>query len=204
MTQLMKGALAVVIVALSALGFYLVDWQKKQQDLAQLDFELEQRAQKLASVEAEIKSLPDLTREVERLEAELQSLMASRFAAEHPDLFVANTLGEIERLVESLRRSTGDADFSVISVSPGALTSTQVAEEETADALPGVPARVFQLEMTGRYKTLVDFLYRLGALELDRPVTVGRINLSPKGGTGADAPVLSVSIPLTAYLRGGE
>ncbi len=63
------------------------------------------------------------------------------------------------------------------------------------------------MEMTGRYSTLVEFLYQLGALELDRLVTINEISLKPKnskGGGEEGSPVLSITIPITAYLRQGS
>ena len=59
--------------------------------------------------------------------------------------------------------------------------------------------------MTGKYSTLVEFLYQLGALELDRLVTINEISLRPKGeNEGGGSPTLSITIPITAYLRQGS
>jgi hypothetical protein len=59
------------------------------------------------------------------------------------------------------------------------------------------------MTMTAKYPTLVDFLYELGALELDRLVTINQISLSPGPSEGGGSPVLTVTIPITAYLRQG-
>jgi hypothetical protein len=59
--------------------------------------------------------------------------------------------------------------------------------------------------MTSKYSTLIDFLYQLGAMKLDRLVTINRISLSPGKTEGGNAsPVLSVSMPITAYMKTGD
>lgn len=221
LTTPMKLILALVIIALIGAGFYVVDWQKKYQEIEQLTQELEKSQQKLEKSKEEIKLLPQLTKEVEDLEKELNSLVASKFTTEAPELFVANYIAEIERMVVGQQEATGDYDFQIVSITPGAMTSTTpeggkaskedtVTEDvgQTPEALQGFPTRVFQMQMTGRYGTLVDFLYQLGALELDRLVTINKISLQPASGAdkasgGAESPVLSVTIPITAYLRQG-
>lgn len=220
LTTPMKLILALVIIALIGAGFYVVDWQKKYQEIEQLTQELEKSKQKLEKSKEEIKLLPQLTKEVEDLEKELNALVASKFTTEAPELFVANYIAEIERMVVGQQEATGDYDFQIVSITPGAMTSTSGGEGDKKDdvvddsgaapapeALQGFPTRVFQMQMTGRYSTLVDFLYQLGALELDRLVTINKISLQPGSGEGAtglgESPVLSVTIPITAYLRQG-
>lgn len=218
LTTPMKLILALVIILLIGVGFYVLDWQKKQQQIDQLTADLNAKKDKLAKTEEEIKQLPILTAKVDELEKQLQALVASKFTQEEPELFVANYIAEIERMVVGQQEATGDYDFSITSITPGAMQATAVAggEEEkegakadieTAsqgpEALQGFPTRVFQMQMKGRYATLVDFLYQLGALELDRLVTINKISLSPSAGDPGESPVLSVTIPITAYLRQG-
>lgn len=218
LTTPMKLILALVIILLIGVGFYVLDWQKKQQQIDQLTADLNAKKDKLAKTEEEIKQLPILTAKVDELEKQLQSLVASKFTQEEPELFVANYIAEIERMVVGQQEATGDYDFSITSITPGAMQATAVAggEEEkegakadietagaSPEALQGFPTRVFQMQMKGRYATLVDFLYQLGALELDRLVTINKISLSPASGEPGESPVLSVTIPITAYLRQG-
>ncbi|MCA9795148.1 MAG: hypothetical protein KC910_25240, partial [Candidatus Eremiobacteraeota bacterium] len=187
LTTPMKLILALVIILLIGVGFYVLDWQKKQQQIDQLTADLNAKKDKLAKTEEEIKQLPILTAKVDELEKQLQSLVASKFTQEEPELFVANYIAEIERMVVGQQEATGDYDFSITSITPGAMQATAVAggEEEkegakadietagaSPEALQGFPTRVFQMQMKGRYATLVDFLYQLGALELDRLVTI--------------------------------
>lgn len=215
LTTPMKVILTCVIIALIGAGFYVLDWQKKQAEIDQLTQDLAARNTKLADIKRQIDELPKLTKEVEALEKELQSLVASKFTKEEPQLFVANYIAEIERMVLRQQESTGDYDFAIISITPGQMQQKQVdtgkeegqdeLEVDAPEALQGFPTRVFQMSMTGRYATLVDFLYQLGDLELDRLVTINKISLSPQTGDDAGAsPVLSVTIPITAYLRQGN
>ena len=217
LTTPMKVILTCVIIALIGAGFYVLDWQKKQAEIDQLTQDLAARNTKLADIKRQIDELPKLTKEVEALEKELQSLVASKFTKEEPQLFVANYIAEIERMVLRQQENTGDYEFAIISITPGQMQQKQVdtggggdegggedVDAEAPEALQGFPTRVFQMQMTGRYATLVDFLYQLGDLELDRLVTINSIKLTPKGSEDGTSPILTVNIPITAYLRQGN
>ncbi|CAN0431204.1 unnamed protein product [Phaeothamnion confervicola] len=58
--------------------------------------------------------------------------------------------------------------------------------------------------MTGKYSTLIDFLYQLGAMKLDRLVTINKISLSPNKIEGNASPVLTIAMPVTAYMKTGN
>ena len=82
--------------------------------------------------------------------------------------------------------------------------------EEGEDGQPAVlkkfPTRTFQMTMRGRYATLIEFLYQLGDLRLERLVTINKIALTPDGSdkkSGGKSPVLTIQIPITAYMREG-
>lgn len=220
LTTPMKIILALVIVALCGAGFYLLDWQSKYARLDQETKNLADAQAQLAKAEDDLKQLPELTKQMEAKEKELQELVASKFTKEDPQLFVANYIAEIERMVVGQQQSTGDYDFQINSITPGAEQRQNApaggenkeggsappdnsGSASTPEALQGFPTRVFQMQMTGRYSTLVDFLYQLGALKLDRLVTINKISLSPGKTTPGDSPILSIQIPLTAYLRQG-
>ena len=88
--------------------------------------------------------------------------------------------------------------------------NTEAAEEDegvdaTPDALKQFPTRVFQMTMKGRYSTLIEFLYQLGDLRLERLVTIDKIALQPENKKEGDkrSPVLTIQIPITAYMRQG-
>ena len=216
----MKVAVAVVIIALMGLGFYVVDWSEKQKKIVELQAQYQEKEEQKKRLEEDVAKLDEYEKEAEQLEKELLSLVQSKFTQEEPELFVANYIAEIERMVVGQQEATGDYDFKITQISPKGEKRTQVnteggeggeaAEEATSAAeesetLQGFPTRVFDMQMTGRYATLVDFLYELGALELDRLVTINKITLQPEASkeTGG-SPILTVTIPITAYLRTGS
>lgn len=212
----MKVAVAVVIIALMGLGFYVVDWSEKKKKIVELQGQYAEKEEQKKRLEADVAKLEEYEKEAERLEKELLSLVQSKFTEEEPELFVANYIAEIERMVVGQQEATGDYDFKITSISPGGQKMSEVntgdgeGQEETATAaeesetLQGFPTRVFDMSMTGRYSTLVDFLYELGALELDRLVTINQISLSPGESKDGQSPILTVTIPITAYLRQGS
>lgn len=215
----MKIAVAAVIIILMAVGFHVVDWSEKHKEIEALDAQFAERVQQKQRLEADVAKLPEYREEAAKLEKELLSLVQSKFTQEEPELFVANYIAEIERMVVGQQEATQDFDFQIKSITPRGQKMSKVeageggeGEEEAApspaeesETLQGFPTRVFDMKMTARYKTLVDFLYELGRLELDRLVTINKITLSP--GEGRDAgvsPILNVQIPITAYLRQGS
>lgn len=223
LTAPMKIFIALIVIGLILAGFWFMDYQQKYTEIQQLDTNLKQSQEKLESSKQKLQDLPRLTEEMQALERELQSLIASKFTNEDPELFVANYIADIERLVLAQQQATGDSTFSIDSIQPGQM-QTQTAPDngnnanqpggnntpppaqpdanQAPEALQGFPTRVFSMTMQGHYGTLVDFLYQLGALKLDRLVTINKISLAPakdkeKGDT------LNIQIPITAYLRQG-
>lgn len=215
----MKIAVALVIIALMGLGFYVVDWSEKNKKIVELQGQYQEKEEQKKRLEADVAKLEEYEKEAEQLEKELLSLVQSKFTQEEPELFVANYIAEIERMVVGQQEATGDYDFKITQISPKGEKRTQVntgsegedgsesseaSAAESSETLQGFPTRVFDMTMTGRYATLVDFLYELGALELDRLVTINQISLSPGNTEGGGSPVLTVTIPITAYLRTGS
>ena len=205
-TNPMKLVLAAVVALLIAAGFYILDWRQRWEEVAHLDSDLQQRQLELESSRKAIQDLPQLTQKLEQLEAQLRRLVTTP-SAEEPSAFVANYVSDIERLVLGQRETTGDDSFSIVSITPGppAETSADAPKnpQGTPEALKALPTRVFQMQMTGRFETLTGFLEQLAALKLDRLVTINRISLSPQGKDDGQGPILSVTIPITAYLRQG-
>jgi Tfp pilus assembly protein PilO len=218
LTTPMKIIIAFILIGLIGAGFYLLDWQAKFNERDNQKKQLEEANQKLAKIKEDIKALPELTKQMEDKERELNALVSSKMSQEDPQLFVANYIAEIERMVVAQQEATQDYDFDIQSITPGAQANAAPAagekapaagapggEAATPEALQGFPTRVFQMQMTARYSTLVDFLYQLGALKLDRLVTINKISLSPNTkGEGGESPVLSVQIPITAYMKTGQ
>lgn len=225
LTAPMKIFIALIVIGLILAGFWFMDYQQKYNEIQQLDQNLKQSEEKLASSKQKLQDLPRLTEEMQQLERELQSLIASKFTNEDPELFVANYIADIERLVLAQQQATGDSTFSIDSIQPGQMQTTSTPESgdqggqgqpagnappaqpeggagEAPEALQGFPTRVFSMTMTGRYGTLVEFLYQLGALKLDRLVTINKITLQP-GKDKDKGETLNIQIPITAYLRQG-
>ena len=121
-------------------------------------------------------------------------------------------------MVVAQQEATGDYDFKITQISPKGQKMSEVntgsedsdesdaaeSAAEESETLQGFPTRVFGMSMTGRYTTVVDFLYELGALELDRLVTINKISLSPSSSEDGNSPILKIDIPITAYLRQGS
>jgi len=226
LTTPMKIIIAILLIGLIGAGFYVLDYKAKWDDLAAKQKELTECSAQLAKIQDEIKALPELTRQVEQKEAEMKSLVSSTRTAggadEKPEMFVANYIQEIERMVISQQESTGDYDFDIVSITPGnagAAAPPPSADNKggpgapppdpgagggTPEALAQFPTRVFNMSMTGKYSTLIDFLYQLGAMKLDRLVTINKISLSPGKAEGNASPVLTVSLPITAYMKTGN
>jgi len=224
LTTPMKIIIAILLIGLIGAGFYVLDYKAKWDDLAAKQKELTECSGQLAKIQDEIKALPELTRQVEQKEAEMKSLVSStqHSGEEKPEMFVANYIQEIERMVISQQESTGDYDFDIVSITPG--TAGQAAPQPSGDkggapgapppeagagggtpeALAAFPTRVFNMSMTGKYSTLIDFLYQLGAMKLDRLVTINKISLSPNRAEGNASPVLTVTLPITAYMKTGN
>lgn len=221
----MKIVLAIIVIILIALGFWIMDWQKKVSDIKQLDSQLVQKQQVLKTNEDLVKALPEEMKRKEELEKSLRSIIQEQFTPETEQEFVPAYIADIESLVIDEHKRTGDTDFTLLSITPGAMVTTSAtgskegkkegeaaattakAEESKAQvpsALGGYPTRIFQMSMRGRYATLIDFLHQLGALKLKRLVTINRISLSPSGSPGPGiSPILSINMPVTAYLRSG-
>ena len=212
-----KFIIAVLITGVIALLFYLFDWQAKYDKIQAHESHYKELQQKLEEHKEMVKDLPVLTKQKADLEAKLASVVKSNLVPEKAEMFVANYIMEIEKLTIEERERMGDPTFEILSITPGVLTQStaSVSDEEnkgedtpedasTPDALKQFPTRMFQMSMRGRYTTLIDFLYQLGALRLERLVTINKIALSPTGDIEPGvAPTLSISIPITAYMRQG-
>ncbi|MDQ7822109.1 MAG: hypothetical protein RDV48_04875 [Candidatus Eremiobacteraeota bacterium] len=204
----MKIVLAIFIIILIGLGFWLVDWQKKTAEIKQLETTLNDKKGEYEKNQALVKALPQETERKKQLERELKAVIQEQLTPETESEFVPSYIADIERLVEQERTRMGDPDFIINNLTPGALTTVGGTAKKEADtgptALAGYPTRTFQMQLTGRYATVIDFLRQLGALKLKRLVTINRISLSPSGGSKeGGSPPLNITIPITAYLRQG-
>lgn len=216
----MKIVTGLVLIFLVGVSFHFMSWDELNTEIATQKAEYKKLETKKERLENDIAKLEEYEKEAEALEKELSSLVQSKFTKEEPALFVANYIAEIERMVVGQQEATGDFDFKILSVTPKGETTTKVEEgeegeeEEAAvdeDGLEteefqesqGFKTRVFDMNLTGQYTTLVEFLYDLGELKLDRLVTINKITLSPQESEDG-TPILSVKMPITAYLRQGS
>ena len=220
LTTPMKVVLAVIIIAIIGFLFWMLDWQGKQQTLTQIDKTLEDKHAEKDKMEKDVQKIDELVKVNNDLKKQLKEVVQTGFTPEREQEFVANYIEKIESLVNRVSVEDNDSSFTINAITPGQ-QQTQAApkKEEKKDdktvasgpsvppALQSYPTRTFQMAMKGRYETLIDFFDRLGKLELQRLVTVQRLTLSPTSASGGGrSPVLSITMPLTAYLRtgGGE
>jgi len=204
----MKIVLAVVIIFLIGIGFYLLDYQKKITDLKQLDNTLRTKRDQLKTNEERVKRLPEELKKREKLKAQLDALIKKQLPTENPKVFVTNFLREIESLVAQERKARKDPSFRIISLAPGPLQPAQTGGEKggeaggAIDALKRFPTQLFNVQLQGKYKTCMFFLHSLAQLRLKRLVTINKINLAPSEGPQyGKPPTLNIVIPMTAYLN---
>lgn len=213
MTTPMKLILAILAMLLIGAGFYMFDWSEKWERRKGAEQALEAKRQELSQLEEAIKELPKLQQQVIEKQQELKKVVDIGPGSESPDEFVGNYLQEIERLVADRQKETSDYTFSIKSVNPGNVGTASApqsggqanapAPTETPEALAAFQTRVFSMSMEGKYATLVDFLYQLGAMKMKRLVTIGSVRLSRAGEAGGSSPTLTIEMPITAYLKQG-
>lgn len=219
LTTPLKIVLVIVAIGVIGLLFYVMDWQNKYAEFEKNEATKIELQEKLQHYNELVRDLPVLTKQKADLEAKLQSVVKSNLVPEKAEMFVANYIMEIEKLTAEERERMGDPTFEISSITPGVMTQSTASssdaenkDEESAesessspDVLKQFPTRMFQMSMKGRYTTLIDFLYQLGALRLERLVTINKISLTPTGEQSDPSmvPTLSITIPITAYMRQG-
>ena len=208
LTNPMKVVLALVLIALIGLGFWVMDWQKKFAEIKQLDSTLQQKEEQFKKAQQMVADLPKELQRKDELTKTLNSLIREQLSPEPIEVFVPAYITEIEKLVMYEQERMKDKNFTVISITPGALVKPAAVagkegEKAGAEVLKGYPTRTFQMSLNGKYITLIDFLYQLGALRLKRLVTIDRITLAPKEVVPGQSPTLSIIMPVTAYLWQG-
>ena len=218
----MKIVTGFVLIFFVGVAFHFFSWDELNKEITKLQGEYKSLESKKERLENDIAKLEEYEKKAEALEKELSSLVQSKFTKEEPALFVANYIAEIERMVVGQQEATGDFDFKILSVSPKGEKTTEAEEPDEEDkvtddaaadeaaleteelqASQGFKTRVFDMDLTGQYTTLVEFLYDLGELKLDRLVTINKIILTPQEAEDG-TPILSIKIPVTAYLRQGS
>jgi hypothetical protein len=212
----MKIILAIVLFGVIALGFWLLDWQKKMNDSQQLVQQIESKRQDYERIKEETRSLTTLVQQNEQLTKEYQAVVQGRFKTdkpEQPEAFVPDFITKLEILVAQVASDKADTGLELNALTPSAAT-TGADPNKKKDEVPSIvqttlerfPKRKFQLTLHARYDTVIYLLDKLGNLALDRLVTVDHISLAPSGSINDVHPELAVTLPLTAYLKtsGGQ
>ncbi len=206
----MKIVLTVVIIFLVGIGFYLLDYQKKLNDIKDLEAQLVTKNTQLRNDEERVRALPEQLKIRERLTTELNTLIQEKLPREDAMIFVPKFIQSMEELIASERRVTRDASLEVMSITPGQLEkptdgggrAPKAGADGEIKALVQFPKQPFQVNITGKYGSVIHILHQLAALRLKRLVTIQRIVLSPgepvKYGV---SPKLNVTIPMVAYLN---
>lgn len=196
----MKVVIALCVIVLTGLGFYCADWQKKMATTQMLAHTSAEKAEELEAYTKMAMELPAEKKRNEQLARELAGIIKTQLAPEKGADFVPAYMADIEKLVENVKMKMGDQNFLITVLNPGA------ASKEAGDGyLSDYPRKSFQLQLSGRYGTVVDFLRQLGELKLRRLVTIDRLSLSPSAeARGGQSPTLSVAMPMTAYLQPGQ
>ncbi|RQW80211.1 MAG: hypothetical protein EHM79_20215 [Geobacter sp.] len=196
----LKILVALCFIILTGFCFYFVDWQKKLAEKKELNITL---SDKIREHEQQLKLAQELPLEKKRneeLNREVSGMICELFTPESEGDFVPTYIADMEKLVEYIQVKMNDQQFLITVLNPG----STVTESED-ECLKGCPKRKFQIQLCGRYNTIVNFLQQLGALKLKRLVTIDRILLSPSGTAAAGhSPTLSVTMPMTAYMRPGQ
>lgn len=198
----MKLFIGAIIVVLMGVGFYLVQWKPIYDEMTLKEQAIAEQESKISELERKKEEYPKVLDENQKLQVELQNVIQSQLTPESESEFVPSYIADIEKLVEQQRARMGDPDFQVVSLTPEANTRATGGPQ----ALAGYPTRGFQMSLTGRYASVIDFLRQLSALKLKRLVTVSKINLTPNSTNSKDlnyfeSPVLSITLPITVYLR---
>lgn len=209
-----KIFITIVIVILIGVGFYFVSYQEKFNQIKKLDQDIIVKKQQLEKERKELEEIPKLRKQRDQLRLKLEALVKEKVGTETVKEFVPNYLVQIEQLVKEVKTSTSDPSFKLLTLRPGAAGAVSVpgttppaaetAAKEGAEvpaALAKFPTRSFGMTMEGRYNTLIYFLEQLGEMKLRRLVKIDRINLSSKEAKPGLSPVLSITLPVTAYMN---
>jgi len=220
-TNPVKILLTIIIIALIGAVFYFTNYQVKIKEIKTLEADLKAKETRLADVKNQVRDLPNLIAERDRLKVENEALLQGKLVPEETKDFVPNYLSQIETLIKEIRVKTGDESFDITEIRPGAESVEQPAQKQDAKTDPAAqkqtqqqaeaeavfasfPKRTFEMTMKGRYNTLIEFLTQIGDLKLKRLVTINRIGLSPgEAKESNSSPVLNITIPVTAYLKQG-
>lgn len=208
MTTSGKVIAALVIIVLMGVGFWIQDYQPKQKEIVALNQQILEQEEKYQELKLEAENLAKW----EEARTQFQQVLAGFHETANLKDFIPSFLTDIEKMVKEERQAAHDPAFYVTSISPGAVQNTSPAsagnegKKGAPSAMAAAPQSgktVIQLNFTGRYGTIVDFLQQLGNYKLNKLVTIERITLSPQGAEPGLSPTLSVTMPFEVYMLAG-
>lgn len=177
MNRSMVALLGLAAVALIALSFMFLI-KPKMDEAAELRAEAEDVRTQQSQVRAQIASLEEVRATSPDLEAQLAA--TSAIIPEDPALPAA---------LRQLQVAADDSGVTLVSVAPGDPTSAGV------EGMPNLSAISINLQLTGGYFQVVDFLRRIE----DPVITARGILIQDVSVTPEEYPTLSVSVSGTMF-----
>jgi len=192
----MKFAIFICLAFLTAVGFYLFDFQPKWQEMESLEKGPGGIAELTAQRDADkayVENIEEYERQLKEAQAELAKLEVD---VDEKD-FIPSYLEDIEKLVKEVRVSLKDWDFEIQTISTGQATPAASGEGSGGSAY-----NTYLMSMTfdGQLGTLQTFLTNLSNKErFKKLVVVNGITMSPKKSKDGSYELLTFSLPLMAY-----
>ena len=201
MTNSTKVVIAVILIALIGAGFYFADYQKKIIKIKDLEKQISEKRTELNKSQEIVKQIPELMSKRDEVRVKLQTIVNERVGLEDSLDFIPNYMSQMEKMIYSVRSETGDESFDVSNLSWTNEETPVQTKGSDLSPLAAFPTRTYSMNMKGKYSTLLYFLNQLGALKMKRLVTINGISLSPGETKGGVNPILSITLPIKAYLR---
>ena len=198
--NIMKIFIGIIVIVFMVAIFWLTSWQKTTKDIDTQNEQIKTidgQIQQAIKDKEEIKGLED---KLAKKKLELDANIQQKLTPESETDFVPSYMADVEKLVEQQRIRMNDPDFIITAMTPETKSDSN---SSVNNVLASYPARSFQMSLTGRYTTVIDFLKQLGALKLKRLVTVSKLTLSgsPDKDNYSKSPMLTITMPISVYLR---
>jgi Tfp pilus assembly protein PilO len=196
----MKIFIGIIIIVFMVAIFWLTSWQSKIDERKKQDEQVVKLEGDIRQANEDKAKIEELRRQVNELNRQLDANIQQKLTSESETDFVPSYMADVEKLVEQQRIRMNDPDFIITAMTPGTKSDNTSAAN---NVLASYPARSFQMSLTGRYTTIIDFLRQLGALKLKRLVTVSKLTLngSPDTTNYSRSPKLTITMPISVYLR---
>ncbi len=199
MSGAVKFFLAIIILVLVlAISWYTM--------IVPSNAALEKCKSQKANLESQLAKLQEASKQIKQWEktvTDFQVLLneVQKSTATSKEGFISSLLKDFEDLIAEL--AVRDRSVTVSSINLGNLTSTTVGGEEEGEEEGGgfatlsVPVRI---SMTGKYRTIIEFVDALGQLKLKKMVRINSIGLSASRPKPGESPTLSVRVTLNAFM----